>query len=131
MNVKIEGLEAAMKKLDMRAWEPITTKFLQQAGQVMEAHAKGRSPVDTGRLRASITHVLGNESPPMSVLTGTNVEPYPQILDESAAHHYREGTPFDGEPTAGWLSGHTDEYWPKIEALLARAAQEIAALWRQ
>ena len=43
---------------------------LEKIGLMSEAYAKDMCPVDTGRLRASITHETGEDS----VIIGTNVE---------------------------------------------------------
>ena len=49
---------------------------LEACGMMMETFAKGKCPVDTGRLRNSITHA-SNEPKSMSV--GTNVEYGPYV----------------------------------------------------
>lgn len=52
-------------------------KALEQIGLAAERFAKTETPVDTGRLRNSITHVLDLEDE--SVYIGTNVEYAPYV----------------------------------------------------
>lgn len=64
------------------------TKALEEIGLVAEGAAKRLCPVDTGRLRNSITHALmGNDS----VAIGTNVE-YAIYVHEGTSK--RDGVPF-------------------------------------
>jgi phage gpG-like protein len=51
---------------DLKAWE---RRSLSAAGLTVESAAKMRTPVDTGRLRASITHEVGDGE----VTIGTNM----------------------------------------------------------
>lgn len=48
---------------------------LEEIGLTAERYAKRETPVDTGRLRNSITHIIGTDS----VYIGTNVEYAPYI----------------------------------------------------
>lgn len=48
---------------------------LEEIGLTAERYAKRETPVDTGRLRNSITHVIGTDS----VYIGTNVEYAPYV----------------------------------------------------
>jgi HK97 gp10 family phage protein len=47
---------------------------LQRRALRIEAAAKRLCPVDTGRLRASITHELGRDGQGMFALVGTNID---------------------------------------------------------
>lgn len=60
-----DGLDAAL------------TRALEKVGLVAEGYAKRLCPVDTGRLRNSITHVL--DSGGQAVYVGTNVEYAPYV----------------------------------------------------
>lgn len=60
-----DGLDAAL------------TRALEKVGLVAEGYAKRLCPVDTGRLRNSITHVL--DSGGRAVYVGTNVEYAPYV----------------------------------------------------
>lgn len=50
---------------------------LEKIGLVAEGYAKRLCPVDTGRLRNSITHVIDNDEP--AAYIGTNVEYGPYV----------------------------------------------------
>lgn len=52
-------------------------RALEKVGLVAEGYAKRLCPVDTGRLRNSITHVL--DSGEQAVYVGTNVEYAPYV----------------------------------------------------
>lgn len=62
---------------------------LEEIGIVAEGDAKRRCPVDTGRLRNSITHALDGAG--KCVMVGTNVE-YAVYVHEGTSRH--AGTPF-------------------------------------
>lgn len=50
---------------------------LEEIGMLAEGYAKRACPVDTGRLRNSITHQMGSDE--RSVYIGTNVEYAPHV----------------------------------------------------
>ena len=52
------------------------TRALDTVGMAAEGHAKAKCPVDTGRLRNSITHARAGA---MSEVIGTNVEYAPHV----------------------------------------------------
>jgi HK97 gp10 family phage protein len=59
----------------LKAFEQATDRGLEKIGLVAEGYAKKLTPVDTGRLRNSITHeVDGND-----VYIGSNVEYAPYV----------------------------------------------------
>ena len=64
---------------------------LEEIGIDAERIAAENAPVDTGRLSASITHVLDPEEP--AVYVGTNV-PYALYVHEGTRHPKRAGNPF-------------------------------------
>lgn len=55
----------------LSALAPALSRGLEQVGLAAEGHAKAKCPVDTGRLRNSITHVRESET---TEAIGTNVE---------------------------------------------------------
>lgn len=81
---------------------------LEKVGLVCEGYAKKLCPVDTGRLRNSITHALDGKK---SVSIGTNVE-YAKYVELGTSR--RKGTPFL-EVAA---SSHADKYRKIIEGEL-------------
>lgn len=56
-----------------------TGKFLAKAVISVERSAKRLCPVDTGRLRSSITHELGHQGTVLVGRVGTNVEYAPYV----------------------------------------------------
>ena len=64
------------------------TAALEEIGLVTEAAAKKLCPVDTGRLRNSITHAFEDDH---SIVVGTNVEYATYVHDGTSR---RKGTPF-------------------------------------
>lgn len=93
-----DGLDAAL------------TRALEKVGLVAEGYAKRLCPVDTGRLRNSITHAMeGSEA----VVIGTNVEygPYVELgTSRQKAQPYLRPAAVD----------HVSEYREIIEGELRR-----------
>ncbi len=54
--------------------EGAVAKHLQNVGRRVANNAKRRCPVDTGRLRSSITHAVFREGDHLSAHVGTDVE---------------------------------------------------------
>ena len=67
-------------------------KGLEEIGLVAEGYAKRLCPVDTGRLRNSITHAIFDGSEPY-VIIGSNVE-YAPAVHEGVQSQNRKGVPF-------------------------------------
>jgi len=80
---------------------------LEKCGLVAEGYAKRLSPVDTGRLRNSITHTTDDDT----VYIGTNVEYAPYV---EYGTRYTRAQPFI-EPA---VVDHIDEYESIIENTL-------------
>ena len=86
----IAGLEVVEDNTDVFLRElPIAiARALEEIGLVAEGYAKRLCPVDTGRLRNSITHSIDTSS--MSAIIGTNVEYGPYVeLGKNAANEGR------------------------------------------
>lgn len=66
-------------------------RILEAIGIAAERNAKKICPVDTGRLRNSITHSIDNSDD--TAIIGTNVE-YAVYVHNGTAHPHREGNPF-------------------------------------
>ena len=60
----------------LEAIGPAVARALDAVGMAAEGHAKAKCPVDTGRLRNSITHARAGA---MSEVIGTNVEYAPHV----------------------------------------------------
>ena len=59
----------------LRAFEQATARGLEKVGLVAEGYAKAKAPVDTGRLRNSISHEVNEQD----VYIGSNVEYAPYV----------------------------------------------------
>ena len=93
---------AALKRAKKRGLEAI--------GLVAEGHAKKITPVDTGRLRNSISHATDDEA----AYIGTNVEyaPYVELGSPTIkAHHMLQKA----------ATEHTDEYKQLMEDSMKNA----------
>lgn len=84
---------------------------LAAVGQEAEGYAKEGCPVDTGRLRNSITNKV--EEGEMAVYIGTNVEYAPKVEYEDREHK-TGGAHF----LRNAVSDHTDHFKTIIEAAL-------------
>ena len=109
------GLQVVEDNTDIFLRElPIAiARALEEIGLVAEGYAKRLCPVDTGRLRNSITHSIDTSS--MSAIIGTNVEYGPYVeLGKNAAN---EGRGFL-RPAA---SDHSKEYRDIVKKHLENA----------
>lgn len=67
------------KKDVLEMLEQRATAAMERCGAEMERHAKQLAPVDTGRLRNSITHETEATGGKFTAIVGTNVEYGPAI----------------------------------------------------
>lgn len=75
----------------LAAFQEAAARALEKCGLVGEGHAKKLCPVDTGRLRNSISHTVDEEEP--AAYIGTNLEYAPYV--ELGTGKYTDG----GRPT--------------------------------
>ena len=101
-----------------------------------EAAMPGVVPIDTGRLRASLSkggsdNIFNMDAKPVPlfVKVGTKVL-YAEPLEAPVTRtpHYRGG-PSSGKPTAGWLTRALKNALPTIQAALDTAAKKIRDKW--
>lgn len=85
---------------------------LEAVGLAAEGYAKAQTPVDTGRLRSSITHQV--EPGERAVYVGTNVE-YATYVEFREDVRHKTGKAHFLRDTA---SDHADRYRQIIEAAL-------------
>lgn len=88
---------------------------LEEIGLVAEGYAKRLCPVDTGRLRNSITHAIFDGSEPYVVI-GSNVE-YAPAVHEGVQSQNRKGVPFLRDAA----TQHSTEYRRILESKLSGA----------
>lgn len=94
----------------LSALEKAKKRGLESIGLVAEGHAKKITPVDTGRLRNSISHATDDEA----AYIGTNVEyaPYVELGSPTIkAHHMLQKA----------ATEHTDEYKRLMEDSMKNA----------
>ena len=94
----------------LSALEEAKKRGLEAIGLVAEGHAKKLTPVDTGRLRNSISHATDDEA----AYIGTNVEygPYVELGSPTIkAHHMLQKA----------ATEHTDEYKRLMEDSMKNA----------
>ena len=94
----------------LAALERAKRRGLEAIGLVAEGHAKNITPVDTGRLRNSISHATDGEA----AYIGTNVEYAPYVETGSPtikAHHMLQKASTE----------HTDEYKQLMEDSMKNA----------
>ena len=94
----------------LSALEKAKKRGLEAIGLVAEGHAKKITPVDTGRLRNSISHATDDEA----AYIGTNVEyaPYVELGSPTIkAHHMLQRA----------ATEHTDEYKQIMEDAMKNA----------
>lgn len=82
--------QAALDGLFHATGGPVDKALAQKAFQVENA-AKRFAPVDTGRLRASITTVMGQDSLGLVAFVGSNVT---YAIYQECGTMYQSGTPF-------------------------------------
>ena len=88
---------------------------LEAIGLTAERHAKAECPVDTGRLRNSITHMVDEGE--QSVYIGTNVEYGKYVELRDSTHHISGKAHFLRDAAAN----HGSEYRRIAEAQLKKA----------
>lgn len=130
VGIEVEGLDEIRRKLSGRpAYVDPVKKALLESALVAESDVKEHAPVDSGRLRASVTHRLEARELPRFAEVGTNVR-YAIYLDrpKTRTPHYRRG-PRRGQETAGWLSGVLERKAAEIRRFLEEAARKIEKIW--
>lgn len=130
IKVNLGDLVRVLRKLTPDLVAQPLARFMQRAATLLQNKARLRSPVDTGRLRASILTEIDAGTPPLWAKAGTNVF-YGQILDAPFRRnpHYRAG-PFAGAPTAGWMTeGAAGDAEAEVGKLVGQLGEEIAEAW--
>jgi hypothetical protein len=72
-NVKVEGLDKALKKADEKILRKPMKNFFNRSAVQVQNLARIKVPVDTGRLRNSISYEIDSSSLPLWAKIGTNV----------------------------------------------------------
>ena len=119
-NSDIEGLEIVEDNTAqvIAALDTAYVRALEKIGLAAEGYAKKLCPVDTGRLRNSITHTIYGDD--LSAYIGTNVEYGPYIELGSSKNKYKGANGGRGylRPAA---NDHKDAYRKIVESELKNA----------
>ena len=100
----------------LSAEQAARNKALERIGGKAESYAKKLCPVDTGRLRNSITHQQFDDN---TEVIGSNVSYAPFV---ELPHHSASGNPIPGKPfLRPAAEGHTAEYKNIIESIMKNA----------
>ena len=148
VRVKVTGIEKLVKKLDDLTARPLKNA-LTRAGLTVEREAKLQVPVDTGRLRNSITYIVDPSPVPTWVQVGTNVKyarfvelgtkrhfPPPGALGRWAKKHGMNAYALAraisrrGTKAHPYLRPAFEASRDAIQATLQHAAEEIKARWQ-
>lgn len=127
LSIRLDGHASLLRKVGPGMVARTERRILTKAAISGENWASIASPVDTGRLRASITHAV---TPP-TAWYGTNVH-YGKKLDESKlkAYRYRRG-PFKKSRLKGWLTEKSREALAKdLPGIVDDEAKRLEAEWR-
>ena len=86
----------------LEAMQEAAVRALEKCGITAEGYAKKLCPVDTGRLRNSITHIVDESE--LSVTVGTNVE-YASYVCLGTGKYYLGGRPMSSQSPTVSLHG--------------------------
>ena len=129
MEIRITGLDALLKRLSgSKAYAKPWREAMERATLFVLGKAQENAPVDTGRLRSSLTSTLDSRPVPLFGEVGTNVL-YAKPLEMSEVPHYRRGARA-GQQTKGWFSGALFGSRDAIDRILRAAAKQIEKMWR-
>lgn len=100
----------------LSAEQAAKNKALEKIGGKAESYAKKICPVDTGRLRNSITHQQYDDN---TEVIGSNLSYAPHV---ELGHHTTSGSYVAGKPyLRPAAEGHTTEYKAIIESVMKNA----------
>lgn len=87
ISIELEGLDELIAKLNGNSLYagPVKDAFNRSVLH-LESQVKERTPVDTGRLRSSVTHAIDSSVIPLWGKVGTNVSYAPMIEFGTKAH---------------------------------------------
>ena len=106
LNYTIEGMDGLLKKMDGQALlgQPLRT-FFERASLETQKQVQILTPVDTGGLRADITHEVDSAGIPQFAKIGTS-KTYAPFVEYDTRPHY---PPYDA--IAPWAKRHGVDPW--------------------
>lgn len=105
--IVVKGVPELIKKLGPQLIAQPLHDFFESASYAVQTRAQRNAPVDTGRLRTSITHEIDRGTPPLWAKIGTNVHYAPYM-------EYGTGIFAEGPEAKGgmhWPPGGALEPW--------------------
>jgi len=138
LGIMVKGVQELAAKLepDKMLNMPLK-KLLGEAGRLVERQAKIDVPVDTGRLRASITHEVSSEALPLWARVGTKVE-YASFVELGHkqevgryVHAIRRRLVRPFVPGKPFLHPAFEKMKDKIDSLLSEARGLIEGAWKR
>ena len=84
---QFEGMERLMERAKPELLAKPVHDFLEKVALMVQAKAREYTPVDTGRLRASITHALDSSPVPLWARVGSNVQ-YAPFVELGTRPHF-------------------------------------------
>lgn len=127
----VKGLPELLGKLDRALYVEPLRRFLTDGALLGERGGKEWAPVDTGRLRASVTHAVDSSVIPLWSKAGTRTL-YAEPLDQPKTRtpHYARG-PRKGQLTQGWLTNAFERQKAELNRLLDQLQKAIEERWRK
>lgn len=127
INVRLQNLDHIDRNLRSSVIDGMVRRIVTKAAVTGENVGKIAAPVDTGRLRASMTHQVSGRSG----WFGTNVE-YAERLDQPKFRNYRyRRGPLEGNPTRGWLTKRAvDATVRQLDDFIDQEVRRLEARWR-
>ncbi len=141
VRVRIEGINEIRAKLmtaDPIYAEPVR-KAITEAAETVEARAKKRAPVLTGKLQASVKRQISPQTVPLWAKVTAEAERksfrYPWALEAGKGKKNKAGqhsiTKYRGtrKKTRRWFRGSARGLRKLLQQALSQAAREIAVKW--
>lgn len=134
IELEIKGMEKIQQKLEREALlgSPLR-QTMGRAALVLEREVKIATPVDTGRLRASVLPTISPDSVPLWAKVGTNVK-YASYVEYGTvkmdARHVTEGSSVRIKGK-GMFAYAFEKVKDKIDALLVKAEELVKAEWEK
>ncbi len=122
LGYKIEGLEELTQDLQPALIGGPLRRFFERAAMAIENRAKRNAPVDTGRLRSSLTHQVDGAEVPKFAKVGTNVKYAPFM--EFGTGLFAEGE--GGKGGRHWPPGAPLDLWASRHGFASEA--QVAAI---
>lgn len=120
ISIRVEGLDKLMRKTPQHLLGAPMKRFFLASATAVQSRAKPLAPIDTGRLRQSITYEIDGGAIPSWAKIGTNVFYAP----------FQEYGTSRGIRPKYYMRNGLQESTGNIRGFLAQAARDIEARWQ-